>query len=480
MIRILMASAIAIPAIIVPASPATAQNGDIAAIEQRMDALQSELDALQAELQAIRAERGGAALANGAVAGRPPTQSAAGAAPLASTDQGPTNAALDTARTELLEDMRIDSESGCPNMFLREAELVTAPSGRAIQDETSSVELRTNTTGSSQAVLQLSAANHYACATEADGEMRQVSELFTFSASAPLGGGATRTDLTSLDGFSDDFRVKIGFVYRNFGFGNIASNRYDDVHRALDIAMQNCAHTRQAAGAQPNLESCIAELNGIASDGLTGQERRENFIARYNPDFDRSALANIGFRSGYAIGLNASLSYDDYSFIDTSTGMRDQTSRVGASIGGFGSLIWPRQGRSLTTGFELRRSYKDQASEAFCSAMTDPDAMFTRCIIGPAGEPRRTDSPLLTVEYRQSLANFTQGVFNGAAIAPQFTYDFEDDQFGIDIPIYLVGDADGGLTGGLRFGYISEDEAANEDDELIFGIFVGAPFSIFD
>ena len=59
------------------------------------------------------------------------------------------------------------------------------------------------------------------------------------------------------------------------------------------------------------------------------------------------------------------------------------------------------------------------------------------------------------------------------AFAPQVTYRFEDNNVGVEVPIYLVPDKDGKLSGGMKAVYNSKG------DEFAVGLFVGVPFSIF-
>ncbi|MEA3064235.1 MAG: hypothetical protein QOJ27_670, partial [Sphingomonadales bacterium] len=48
------------------------------------------------------------------------------------------------------------------------------------------------------------------------------------------------------------------------------------------------------------------------------------------------------------------------------------------------------------------------------------------------------------------------------------------DIFGVDVPVYLVPDKEGDLTGGVRFSYRSDRE-----DKFAVGVFFGAAFSLW-
>jgi len=65
-----------------------------------------------------------------------------------------------------------------------------------------------------------------------------------------------------------------------------------------------------------------------------------------------------------------------------------------------------------------------------------------------------------------------KGFIGRWALAPSITFDALTDDYEFDVPVFLVGDADGKLTGGVRFGY-------SNDDKAIFGVFIGSAFDLF-
>lgn len=453
MIRATLVSSTLTLAAVFVGAPALAQTPDIAAIEQRMNTLQQELTALRQQLAVVRH-------AQSSEEGAGENQIAVGDG--SSIQHVPVQNRLSRPdAADIIERSRTAGATAlCGNHANNRSTVVGSPNDRTTLGPVSSVELR-STTGSGQATLRLSAENHFGCRTSNENEVRAVSQILTASASAPFGSGAERVDLATLDGFANDFRLKIGFVHRDFGF----IDRTAEIQATVAAALEACVTPSK------RFSECNDELNEMG---------RSAFIRSYTPRFDFSAIDNAGFQSGYALGINASLAYDDFKFINLDTAMPVETSRVGFGVGGSGSLIWPRAGRSLTLGYEYQRAYKNRPNRAFCPLAPEGGAAFITCSIGPGGEPARTNRSLLSLEFRQRFASFNNGIFGGAAIAPQFTYNLEEDRFGIDVPLYLVADANGGLTGGLRFGYISEDEDEEEDEEFILGIFVGVPFSIFN
>jgi hypothetical protein len=54
-------------------------------------------------------------------------------------------------------------------------------------------------------------------------------------------------------------------------------------------------------------------------------------------------------------------------------------------------------------------------------------------------------------------------------------YDFEDDVFGVSLPVYLASDSKGNLQSGVRLDWEDKD-----DRDIVFGVFVSSKFGIFD
>ena len=82
----------------------------------------------------------------------------------------------------------------------------------------------------------------------------------------------------------------------------------------------------------------------------------------------------------------------------------------------------------------------------------------------------RQRSGLVSVEARKLV---TVNGYTQIAVAPQITYKTEDKNIGIEVPIYLVPDKKGKLSGGIKAVYNSKG------DEFAAGLFIGVPFSIF-
>lgn len=169
------------------------------------------------------------------------------------------------------------------------------------------------------------------------------------------------------------------------------------------------------------------------------------------------------------MGLDASMGRDDHSFLDrTNFELLSEprtTWEVGAYYGVIGSdLSWSLRGRAV-----YGQSYKDNDEAEICRSVSIPVG-GTDCIKGPDGAPIRERTGLVSVEGRKLV---TVNDKTQIALAPQVTYRFEDKNVGVEVPIYLVPDEKGKLSGGIKAVYNSKG------DEFAVGLFVGVPFSIF-
>ena len=81
--------------------------------------------------------------------------------------------------------------------------------------------------------------------------------------------------------------------------------------------------------------------------------------------------------------------------------------------------------------------------------------------------PNQTENLLLSLETRSNLG--------GLAFSLRGTHDFNNDNTGIDLPIFLVADQEGNLNGGIRLGWTNVDD----DSDLNLGVFIGSNFNLF-
>jgi hypothetical protein len=64
-------------------------------------------------------------------------------------------------------------------------------------------------------------------------------------------------------------------------------------------------------------------------------------------------------------------------------------------------------------------------------------------------------------------------LFGSRAVGLKVVHDFKNDNWGVDVPLYLFPNDKGMFSGGLRFGW-------TDTDQLSAGVFVGVPFKLLD
>jgi hypothetical protein len=170
----------------------------------------------------------------------------------------------------------------------------------------------------------------------------------------------------------------------------------------------------------------------------------------------------------HEMGFEASVGRNGFEFIDPATLANLTDTRVQWSARAYYSQYFLQTRTAFTLSASYERAYKAAKEATFCPP--NPNNVVVRCTTAAGGPPVLNESLLLSAGLRHQ---FQSGALNGFAISPLLTYDVLDDAVGVDLPIYFIPNSDGGLSGGVRFGYRSD-----RDDEFTAGIFIGAAFNI--
>lgn len=181
----------------------------------------------------------------------------------------------------------------------------------------------------------------------------------------------------------------------------------------------------------------------------------------YEANYFAPAAALISF------GGSAKGGYQDFSFYDATT-LASQKKREGLwSAGAFISYLPIAMSAVLTGTISVQSSYKDAKSSSQCLATPSANSSFLTCANGSIGSPAHKTTEILALEWRQQVTEH-------AAIALQVSRDFRNKITAVQLPVYFIHDAKGGLTGGFTFGWTSQDHKGS------MGVFVNQAFSLFD
>ena len=225
---------------------------------------------------------------------------------------------------------------------------------------------------------------------------------------------------------------------------------FDDVAKSGDVGKfvtQACSPNAEGT----KLDDAYDLIKTYGDDALT-------FRRRFLPD-----NAKLTFW-----GIDASMGRDDHTYLDRVAFKLPSQPRTSWEVGAYYGMINSDLTFSLRGRVVYGQTYKDNDEAQICRTVSIPAG--PECIKGPDGAPLRQRSGLASVEARKlvTVSDRTQ-----IAIAPQVTYRTEDKNVGVEVPIYLVPDKDGKLSGGIKAVYNSKG------DEFAVGLFVGVPFSIF-
>jgi hypothetical protein len=123
------------------------------------------------------------------------------------------------------------------------------------------------------------------------------------------------------------------------------------------------------------------------------------------------------------------------------------------------ALLW-------SLGYSHERTYKAGDKAQICTPLTGTTSLS--CKEATLGAPKRSDSELAFAEIRWIA------IPGKLAISPRVQFDFEESEWAVRVPVYLVRNKAGAFTAGIAVGYTSKD------DEAGASVFVGKEFSFLE
>lgn len=296
--------------------------------------------------------------------------------------------------------------------------------------------------------------------SEEPGETIGAYTTLALTASAPLANGSRFSDIGTLDGFIGGSKLRFQF------------SRYErrisepDLHPAFDALVQTAK------------SACLARLGADAKE-CAPSFFSSQFVREYAPELETPLLAMARMTSGAtprvdwsarSYGAEFSIGYKKFEFLETGPARKSETSHIPLSGKLFFSYLPDVRRNSITGAVEYQRTFKDAPAGALCPAVAH--GIEFQCLTGPIGDPRSAKKLLLSGEYRHKLVFGESSFIPTIGISLLGTYDALNDEFGLDVPVYLVNDPKNGLTGGIRFGYTTSEK------DFIAGIFVGTAFGL--
>lgn len=278
---------------------------------------------------------------------------------------------------------------------------------------------------------------------------------WSLRASSPTGSQDSTTTIATLDGLANS--TKLALNLNHFFLTNLKDPGKPENKKDRDTAFKICKLIGKENGCSTNDIKV-----GLKNPTLNlSTEEQEEIFKKFKYLFYKPNSWNFGYN------LNAEVGYENFEFIDSTTQEKQDQSETPWSVGASFSVNPPIKFPLLfKLGFKYQEAFKASSSQIVCPPSNGTDSVT--CNNGIFSGPNQRENLQLSFE--------TRSILKGSALSLLVTHDFENDETGIDLPIYIVSDKKGNLNGGLRFGWTSVDD----DDDFSAGVFVGSNFKFFD
>lgn len=190
-----------------------------------------------------------------------------------------------------------------------------------------------------------------------------------------------------------------------------------------------------------------------AQANFTPEQRR-----RFNRQFLQSRLTTFW-------GMSGNAGYEEFELLRPADFRIDRTDRIGFELEGFAGFIQNNGDFTGRLSASYARGYEAAEEQEVCQPGTDG---AESCLRAPVDDPVKKESFFIKAEARVILDRDQNGAPK-IALAPLVSYNTDESEFLIDLPLYLIQSKDKGLDAGVRLGY------GSKNDEVVFGFFVGAP-----
>lgn len=281
--------------------------------------------------------------------------------------------------------------------------------------------------------------------------------VFSLTASAPLDKKSDTTSLATLDGFANAFTLELKLTRFITHRKSVNWSEHLDYYNRLQEAVAKGA---LAKGDVKTLE-----------DGIKTKQVDSGNLFEYAPEMaagfesftrDRDKWDKTG-------GIAASVGHQAFSFLTPPVLTKESTDKIPWSVKAFYGFMPGSDDTLVTFSYEYQDAYKDADSKTI---VLPPDTSGVQeAKTGAIGPPKRDRKQLVALEVRRffTLTKAEKPI----GLNLKLTYDLEEDTFGAEMPVWLVRDAKGNLTGGLSFGW------KEKDHRFTVGVIVGGAFGFF-
>lgn len=301
-------------------------------------------------------------------------------------------------------------------------------------------------------------------------------QSLTGTLSTPLDKSSQSAALASLEGLAADFDASIsytGFFFPTKGAAQdvfakqhalckeygAAENECDNIGIERAIAL-DCGFPASLGKVE---ESKVQEvIKEFATSHQVTSKQESCLDSRRGRAEERFNAASLGLVN--SVAFTGDIGRKTANFFQTD-GAKGSQSNLPYAVSAAYGLIGNTSRYSLRGRYETR--YDDGKTVSRCQPVSgaDSESGLTSCTQLPFGAPTRSRAFLLTGEGRWFFLKFATSLIAA--------YDFKKDILGLQLPIYLVRNSDGQLTGGFRLGW-------RNDTHLTASVFISKPLSVGD
>jgi len=287
---------------------------------------------------------------------------------------------------------------------------------------------------------------------DVSGKKPGVGDYFSLSAKASLDKEEGAATFGSFAGLGKGSALDFKYTHSELkGAGAPTPSDRPELQRICGIVFDRYVQANGAAP-DPAKVDCGAQIR-ISDDSVkaVAPEEYDRFISLF---FKPNASVRLW-------GFTGALGTQEFKYRNPATFAELETTKTPWSLGGY----FAYERLSTRTLFILRaehkRLYEEGDEETRCPNPGSTDGCVTARFAGPA----RKNRDIASLEVRR--------LFDNMGVSLTASYDVGDDEFAVDLPVYLVRDGAGGFNGGVRATWTSEQ------DDVRVGVFMNKAFSVF-
>jgi hypothetical protein len=268
----------------------------------------------------------------------------------------------------------------------------------------------------------------------------------SLTGSAPLNKNGDDTDIANLDGLVNSANIEL--KYSLFTLSGKRTPSADDLTKKGDPICAKVMATAKEAG---NTSECDADL-----------------VTKYGSKQDKADYEGLFWMQSdthaWIFGPMAKVGHQKFEFIDSTTLAKRSGNETPWSAGAFVAYYEANLNAVFTLTGQYQDSYKDASTGTICPAPGGSSTPVV-CVTGAVNGPKETKKKLLSFDARRD--------FGFAGIGVMSTYDFAENVFGVEVPVYFIKDKDGKFNAGVKGGWRTDTH------EFTGSVVVSSTFGIF-